>query len=152
MHFFPATSPLESRQMPATQQSGSLLGGARTLLFSNVRKLFIVELFVFICLPPGMCLSNKAHGNHVIHYYLALLGSGVQRISQSWKASLPLFLSLWKMKHGDNSIQLHKHRPQRNASYPLQFSRKKTAQCKREKKKNGCERLLKTPHSTDLSR
>lgn len=134
MHFFPATSPLESRQMPATQQSGSLLGGARTLLFSNVRKLFIVELFVFICLPPGMCLSNKAHGNHVIHYYLALLGSGVQRISESWKASLPLFLSLWKMKHGDNSIQLHKHRPQCNASYPLQFSRKKTAQCKREKK------------------
>jgi len=104
-------------QMPTAQQSGGLLGSARTWIFSNVRNVFTGGLFVFICLTPEMCLSNKAHCNHAIHYYLAILGSRVQRSSQSWKASLPLFLAIWKLKHGDNSIQLNKHHPQYNTSY-----------------------------------
>lgn len=74
----PSASPWDSVQMPTAQQSGGLLGGARTWFFSNVRNIFIGELFTFICLTPGMCLRNKSHHNHAIHYYLGLLGSGVQ--------------------------------------------------------------------------
>lgn len=119
LHFFPAASPLEMTQMPTAQQSGGLLGGARTWIFSNVRSVFIGGLFVFIFLPSGMCLRNKARCNHATHCYLALLGSRVQRSPQSWKASLPLFLALWKLKSGDNSIQLNKHQPQHNTSYAV---------------------------------
>lgn len=119
LHFLPAAFPLELMQMPTAQQSGGLLGDARTWIFSNVRSVFIGGLFVFIFLPPGICLRNKAHCNRAIHYYLALLDSRVQRSPQSWKTSLPLFLALWKLRSGDNSIQLKKHHPQRNTSYPV---------------------------------
>lgn len=74
-----------------------LLGGARTWLFSSVRNIFMGGLFGFICLTPGMRLSNKAHCNHAIHYYLALLGSRVQRSLQSWKVSLPSYGN-WSME------------------------------------------------------
>ena len=137
--------------MPTAQQSGSMHCAARTLLFSNVRNVFIGGLFVFICLPPGMCLSNKAHGNHSIHYYLVLLGSRVQRSSQSWKASVPLFLSVWKMKLGDNSIQLNKHHSQ-CSNYVLCTSPENHSTVEKENNFIDCERLLKCPHSTDLSR
>lgn len=83
LHFFIAASPSERMQIPAAWQSGGLLEGARTWLFSNVRSVFIGDLSGFICLTSGMCLSNKARCNRAIHI-----------ISSSWQESSKAFTEL----------------------------------------------------------